>query len=537
MSSETSGWDDLHADLFGPHLLANALNATVDRPFIYMSDGRVLTVGAVRDLTSRYAQAFTGYGIGGGTRIALLSANRPEVLFVGNAASLLGACVVPLHPMGSLEDYLYVVEDAAIEVLIFDPTKFEAQAAALAQRAPHPKRLLAFGASDVGEDLTAATERYSPRPLTVPRITGDEIVRLSYSGGTTGKPKAIMGNQRNGLITLSIMLSEWEWPTQPRTLVCAPLSHSGAALFMPTLLKGGSLVVLPGFEPGAVLEAIEKYRITCTLLVPTMIYALLDHPRVAEYDLSSLETIFYGASLISPARLKEAIEQLGPIFFQFYGQAEAPMTVTVMKKSEHDTSDLRRLASCGRPVPWVHLALLDNQNQPVADGEPGEICVRGPLVMTGYLNKPELTAETFAGGWLHTGDVAVKDPDGFLRIVDRKKDMIVTGGFNVFPREVEDVLSAHPAVAQAAVIGVAHEKWGEAVKAVIVLRPGASASGEELMALVREKKGAVQVPKSVDFVDAIPITAVGKPDKKALRARYAATASTRQPGEEVVRNS
>jgi len=522
MNDETIGWDELHADLYGPHLLANALNAGTTRPLIYMSDGRVLTVGDVRDLTSRYVQAFAGYGIRGGTRMALLSANRPEVLFVGNAASLLGACVVPLHPMGSLEDYLYVIEDAGIEVLIFDATKFQAPAAAIAQRAPGLERLLAIGPSDVGDDLVAAAERCTAAPLVVPRITGDEIVRLSYSGGTTGKPKAIMGNQRNGLITLTIMLSEWEWPIAPRTLVCAPLSHSGAALFMPTLLKGGSLVVLPGFEPGAVLEAIEKYRITCTLLVPTMIYALLDHPRFGDYDLSSLETIFYGASLISPARLKEAIERLGPVFFQFYGQAEAPMTVTVMKKGEHDVSDMRRLASCGRPVPWVHLALLDNHNQPVADGEPGEICVRGPLVMSGYLNKPELTAETLAGGWLHTGDVAVQDPDGFLRIVDRKKDMIVTGGFNVFPREVEDVLSAHPAVAQAAVIGVAHEKWGEAVKAVVVLRPGASASAEELMALVREKKGAVQVPKSVDFVDAIPVTAVGKPDKKTLRARYAA---------------
>jgi fatty-acyl-CoA synthase len=191
-----------------------------------------------------------------------------------------------------------------------------------------------------------------------------------------------------------------------------------------------------------------------------------------------------------------------------------------MKRHEHDPNDLRRLASCGRPVPYVRVALLDDDCNPVADGEPGEICVRGPLMMSGYLNKPEATAEAFAGGWLHTGDVAVRDEDGFLRIVDRKKDMIVSGGFNVFPREVEDVLSSHPAVAGAAVVGLPHEKWGETVKAIVVLRDGATVEEAELIALVREKKGVVQAPKSIDFVDSIPLSGLGKPDKKAIRARY-----------------
>jgi fatty-acyl-CoA synthase len=257
------------------------------------------------------------------------------------------------------------------------------------------------------------------------------------------------------------------------------------------------------------------------MLVPTMIYALLDHPRFPEFDLSSLETVFYGASAISPTRLKEAIERLGPVFFQFYGQAEAPMAITVLRKAEHDVNDLRRLASCGRPVPWVHVELLDSNNCPVPDGEPGEICVRGPLVMEGYRDNPELTAETFAGGWLHTGDVAVRDPGGFLRIIDRTKDMIVTGGFNVYPREIEDILAEHPAVSQTAVVGVPHPKWGEAIKALVVLRPGQTVTAQELIALVAQRKGAFQAPKTVDFIDAIPQTAVGKPDKKVLRAKYA----------------
>jgi fatty-acyl-CoA synthase len=289
-------------------------------------------------------------------------------------------------------------------------------------------------------------------------------------------------------------------------------------MFLPTLLKQGTMLVLPGFDPVEVMRTIQEQRINCILLVPTMIYALLDHPRFGEFDLSSLETVFYGASAISPARLKEAIEKIGPVFSQFYGQAEAPMTVTLLRKAEHDVDDMRRLASCGRPVPWLRVELLDADNQPVADGEPGEICVQGPLVMDGYRDNPELTRETFAGGWLHSGDVAVRDPGGFLRIIDRTKDMIVTGGFNVYPREIEDVLSEHPAVAQVAVIGVPHPRWGEAVKALIVLRAGQRASPEELIDLVAGRKGSYQAPKEVEFIDAIPQTAVGKPDKKALRA-------------------
>ena len=198
------------------------------------------------------------------------------------------------------------------------------------------------------------------------------------------------------------------------------------------------------------------------------------------------------------------------------------MTITVLRKGEHDVNDMRRLASCGRPVPWVRVELLDSNNRPVGDGEPGEICVQGPLVMEGYRDNPELTAQAFAGGWLHTGDVAVRDPGGFLRIVDRTKDMIVSGGFNIYPRELEDIIGQHPAVSQVAVIGVPHPKWGEAVTALVVLRAGQTVKEADLIAMVAERKGSFQAPKTVEFIDSIPQTAVGKPDKKALRAKYAA---------------
>jgi len=507
-------------------LLIHSLSYDLDRPVVTFNDtGRSVTAREFRDVISLYAQALRSKGLKKGARVGLISRNRPEVLFVHGAILLVDVCIVPLHPMGSIDDVAYMIEDAQIEAMIFDGDYYQDMARSLQQRIPRLEHWLALGATGVGEDLTRLIEAFAPQPLVPCHPEPEDVVRVSYSGGTTGKPKGIMGSARYLQAMMDILLKEWEWPGEVRQLICSPLSHAGGTVFMPTLLKRGSMVVLPGFDATAVLEAIQKHRITCMLVVPTMIYALLDHPRLEDYDLSSLEIIYYGSSLISPSRLREGIERLGPIFFQFYGQGEAPMSVTTLKRADHDPANPNRLASCGRPVPWVRVQLLDDQHRPVPDGEPGEICVQGPLLMSGYLNQPEQTAEAFAGGWLHTGDIAIRDPDGFLRIVDRKKDMIITGGFNIYPREVEDVLSSHPAVAAAAVIGVPHEKWGEAVKAVVVLRAGARVSEAELIALVRERKGAVHAPKFLVFADKIPLSALGKPDKKALRVQHAGAAS------------
>jgi fatty-acyl-CoA synthase len=422
--------------------------------------------------------------------------------------------------MGSLDDHAYILEDAQIETLFYDPSAYEERAMALKDRVPSLKRVVALAPTDAAEDLPTAAARFGARTLR-PAVAGaDTPSSIAYTGGTTGQPKGVVGTHRSGSTMTTIQMAEWQWPGETRFLCCTPLSHAGAAFFVPTLLRGGSLVVLPHFDPERVIDTVERYRITATMLVPTMIYVLLDHPKLATADLSSLDVLYYGAAAMSPSRLEEGIRRLGPVFFQFYGQAECPMTITVLAKEEHRIGDPVRLASCGRPVPWLDVALLDDQGQAVPAGDPGEICVRGPLVMKEYLNKPEQTAEAFKFGWLHTGDVARADDEGFLTIVDRKKDMIVTGGFNIFPRELEDVLSAHPAVAAASVIGVPDEKWGEAVKAVVVRRPGAAVAEPELIALVKDRKGAIAAPKSVDFVDAIPLSPLGKPDKKALRARY-----------------
>ena len=512
---------DRHPSGYAVSPVVNALRRDHAKPMVEMAGGRAWTGGEILASISTLSQALQANGVKDGARIALLAGNSVEVLLLHNAIGFAGGCLVAMHPMGSADDHLFAIEDGEVDVLLFDPAKFTPRARELAERAGRLKKVLALGPTEVGPDLLAQAAALTPGPLVSPQLPPNTITRLSYSGGTTGKPKAIPGSPRVGAQAMQIMLTDWEWPINPRILAVVPLSHAGGSLFGPMVLKNGTMVVLPYFEPGAVLKAIQDYRISCTMLVPTMIYALLDHPDFDKYDLSSLETVFYGASLMSPARMKEALERIGPVFFQFYGQAEAPMTVTVMRKSEHDPNNPLRLASCGRPVPWLDVALLDNDNNEVPDGEPGEICVRGQLVMDGYLNRDELNRETFAGGWLHTGDVAVKDPDGFLRIVDRKKDMIVTGGFNVFPSEVENVIAQHPSVAQVSVFGVPDERWGEAVTAAVVLRPGASVDAEVLIALVREHKGSVQAPKRVEFVEAIPQTAVGKPDKKAMRTQFA----------------
>jgi fatty-acyl-CoA synthase len=266
------------------------------------------------------------------------------------------------------------------------------------------------------------------------------------------------------------------------------------------------------------MEIVQRERINGVTLVPTALYALLDHPRLDEFDLSSLEMILYTGAPISPTRLKQALDHFGPIFCQGFGQTEC-QHVTYLSKSDH-LGDPRRLASCGLPLMGIELKLLDPDLNEVPVGEVGEVCVRGPCVMSGYWKRPEETAEALRGDWLHTGDLATRDADGYIYLVGRAKDMVVSGGFNVYPKEVEDVLEGHAAVAMCAVIGVPDERWGEAVTAFVVLHAGASVDPAELKTLVREKKGPVYAPKSINFEASLPMTSLNKIDKKALRARY-----------------
>lgn len=511
------------------HLLAGALRRHRDAPVLFLGE-TTLTGGQLAERISQYIQAFEAVGAGTGSAVGLLSLNRPEVLMIIGAGQTRGYRRTSLHPLGSLDDHAYVLADAGISSLIIDPTPaFVERAVGLLERVESLRQILTLGPvpaklAEVGVDLTAEAAKYPARPLAVADLPPDHIGGLTYTGGTTGKPKGVMGTVGSITAMTTVQLAEWEWPANPKFLMCTPLSHAGAAFFTPTVVKGGQMVVVPKFDPGEILRIIEEQRITATMLVPSMLYALLDHPDSRTRDLSSLETVYYGASAINPVRLAEAIERFGPIFAQYYGQSEAPMVISYLAKADHDE---KRLSSCGRPTLFARTALLGEDGTPVPPGEPGEICVAGPLLAGGYWNLPEATAETFRDGWLRTGDMAREDADGFWFIVDRVKDMIVTGGFNVFPREVEDVIAEHPAIAQVCVVGAPDDKWGEAVTAVVVLRSDAASDEAaiatmtaEIQAAVKDRKGSVQSPKQVVVVDSLPLTGLGKPDKKAVRARF-----------------
>ena len=512
----------LDPDIYrGPHsgqMLLHSLKRHRAASVLQLGD-RNITGQEMADEMSRYVRALEDLGAGSGSAVGLLAANRPEVLFLIGAGQTQGYRRTALHPLGSLDDHAYVLADAGANALIVDNLPpFLERADALREKVPSLEIVITI------DDLAAKAATYDAEPLVAKELAPDHIVGLTYTGGTTGQPKGVIGTASSIATMTQIQLAEWEWPEAPAFLICTPLSHAGAAFFAPTVAKGGRLVVLPGFDPAKVLETIEKERITATMLVPSMLYALMDHPDSHTRDLSSLETVYYGAAAINPSRLAEAIDRFGPIFAQYFGQSEAPMVISYLAKGDHTPE---RLASCGRPSAFLRTALLGEDGQPVKQGEPGEICVAGPVLAAGYWNKPVETAEAFRDGWLHTGDVAREDEDGFWYIVDRIKDMIVSGGFNVFPREVEDVIAEHPAIAQVGVIGTPHEKFGEAVTAVVVLRPDADSDEEavarlteEIQASVKERKGSVQSPKQVIVAESLPLTPLGKPDKKALRAQF-----------------
>jgi fatty-acyl-CoA synthase len=375
-----------------------------------------------------------------------------------------------------------------------------------------------MGPANYGTDLLTAVEQAGS--ATARCLAGpDDIATLNYTGGTTGKSKGALRHHREYGGFANAILADFEIPEGARYLTVAPISHVAGTKVLPTLMRGGTVHMLKGFDPEAVLKTIEREKINFTLFVPTMIYVLLDHPALDKTDLSSLELLLYGASAMSPSRLVEGIERIGPVFSQLYGQTEC-YPVSVLRKADHDPKTPELFLSCGFPIAACQVKILDDNDQQVATGEAGEICVRASHVMAGYWKRPDVTAETLKNGWLHTGDIARKDERGYMFILDRKKDMIVSGGFNIFPREVEDVLTQHADVAMCAVVGIPDDKWGEAVTAVVVAREGTKPDADELINLVKARKGSAHAPKQIQFVKELPMTGVGKVDKKVLRARF-----------------
>jgi fatty-acyl-CoA synthase len=379
---------------------------------------------------------------------------------------------------------------------------------------------------DYGANVIAQSAQQSDAPV-VREIPPCTVSKLGFTGGTTGKPKGVIHTQRVSVTTITQQNQAWDWPRPSsalRFLAVTPISHAAGSVISSVFSQGGAVCLQDKFTPQGFAQTVKAHGITATFLVPTQIYDLLD-AGLPQADLASLQLVLYGAAPINVARIQQAVQTYGPIFGQLYGQAESPMAISYLPTHAHSLDQPQRLASAGTIIPGNTVALLDENGEPVPTGGIGEICVRGPLVMDGYFQRPEETEKVFRGGWLHTGDLARFDEDGYLYLVDRAKDMVISGGFNVYPTEVENCLATHPAVSNSAVIGIPHARWGEAVVAVVVQKPGQqqepAALEAELIALVHKDKGPVQAPKKVVFVDSIPVTNLGKMDKKAMRQQFA----------------
>ena len=503
-----------HFDATIGGLIVTALDRYPSRTAFVNPDGRAVSYRRVAQEIVHMAGWLSARGVSAGVPVAQLCANRSEIFSV-MAACYLGAYrSVALSPTTSVDDLAYILGHAEAQVLVTDRHQLERAREAVARSG----RSIALVCHDALPDQPWLWEGLDDGASSrvVDRAAADDVVRLIYTGGTTGRPKGVMGS--SGSLALNAMLRMAGHAWAGIDLLCStPLSHAAGAMIVPVLWHGGAIVMHDGFDPEKLIEQVLGGRANAIYVVPTMLYRLLDHPR-ADRIAGRLRMIMYGAAPASPVRLREARDRFGPVLSQHYGLTEAPSTILNLSESDHLDDSL--LASAGKPYPGIAVRLLDAAGQEVARGQVGEICVRGPLLMSGYWKDEALTQRSFVDGWLRSGDLAYQDARGYYFIVDRAKDMIISGGFNVYPKEVEDAISQHPAVAAVGVIGVPDPLWGEAVKAVVVCRAGAQVDAGTLIALVRDRKGPVMAPKSVDFVTELPQTGLGKIDKKALRARY-----------------
>jgi fatty-acyl-CoA synthase len=502
-----------------PRVIAEALARFGSRE-AFIEGGQRLSYARCAEIVSQFQQVLHEAGIGPGATVVALSPNVPEVFLAQVAAWLNGARYSGLHPLGSVEDHIALCDDAGASVLLAHPDYAET-AVAVAGGCPAVRTVLFLGDCDAGQNLLTRAAAFAPRQLRPPPAQAADTVWMVYTGGTTGRSKAVLHGHRSMVQGMLGIASAWALPQTPRYLACGPITHASVLPVVPTLARGGTVVLNRGFDPERWLDTITRERVNYSFIVPTMLYTLLDRCDPRRHDLSSLQSVVYGSAPASATRVAEALDALGPILTQGYGQSETLGLATVLRADEHDPAGRPELlSSCGRAVPGADIAILDDDCDEVADGVVGELCLRAGFVMDGYWNRPALTEEALRGGWLHTGDMAARRDDGFLYIVDRKKDMIISGAFNIYPRDVEEVLAADPAVSAAAVIGVPDPKWGEAVTAFVVARPGARVDAERLRAAVRARKGAHQVPKQIHEVAALPVTNLGKVDKKALRAPF-----------------
>jgi acyl-CoA synthetase (AMP-forming)/AMP-acid ligase II len=492
----------------------------------YIQDERTFTFTEVGELSCRIANGLLAAGFAKETKGAIWAANDVPAWACTLGLWRANMCWLPVNARNPVEENRFILDAFDCEIVFFQQQFAEAIGTLRAQL-PRVKLWVCID----GELPNAKSlEQWAgAQPSTPPQVEYDmdDVIMLSPTGGTTGTPKGVMNTHRSAqtFVAHFLMCAHYTAEDRPVNLAAAPMTHTAGLLSVPCTARGGAVVVVTKPDPALMLAAIPKHRVTELFLPPTVIYRLLDIPDLArKVDFSSLKYFLYGAAPMSVEKLKRALEVFGPVMTGGYGQTEAPASISFLPPSEHYAAGKvapdERLSSVGRPNPLIRVEIMNDANQILGPGATGEICVRGDLVMKGYYKAPDKTAATIIDGWLHTGDIGHLDPDGYLHITDRKKDMIISGGFNVYPSEVEQVIWAHPAVQDCAVIGVPDEKWGEAVKAVVELNAGQSVTADELIALCKEKLGGVKAPKSVDFVASLPRSPVGKVLKKDLRAQY-----------------
>ncbi len=482
-----------------------------------IDDNRSLTYQQVSQLTYTVAAAMKSKGTAPGARIAVLGPNAVDTMIVILSLFRAGAIWVPANSRSTGQELGALLELVECDALLVHRSLSELATVA-AKKAGC--RIVSFEELDIERQSNSATR---VADLAFPWDHTDPCT-LFPTGGTTGVPKAAIWTHRTWEALTANFHAGICHEERPIYLVAAPLTHAAGVVSIPLLAVGATVVLIPRADPEAVMTAIQHHRVTTLFLPPTVIYELLAHPNVRTCDFSSLRTLIYAAAPMSVAKLRLAMEVFGPVMLQTYGQAEAPMVCTILTRQDHvdalKESAGKRLESCGRPSLLTELAILDERGESLSAGEVGEIAVRGDLVMAGYWRGGPAPIPDDMPAWHLTGDIGYCDRDGYVYITDRKRDMIISGGFNVFPSEVEQVLWAHESVKDCAVIGVPDEKWGEAVCAVVELKSGMSVTEAELIALCKATLGSVKAPKKVLFWSTLPRSGVGKVLKREIRARF-----------------
>lgn len=494
-------------------------------PMLYAGD-RTVTNEELRDNANRLANGLESLGVRPGERVVVCMPNCPEVFMAYQGILRAGAIVLPvmfvLHP----REIGFILQASEATAVITSSAVLPAIEQATSAMATPPTLIVAGMEGDQGSPgagipcrgLHSLMAGQSPE-RELPTLTPDDTAVILYTSGTTGQPKGVMLTHRNLYSNAAAAVSLAEVTGEPpgTTLGVLPLAHIYGFTMANTLfLRGGRMVILPKFEVRAVCEAIQQHRVERFSAVPAMIYALTMDPVVDEYDLSSLESVGSGSAPLPVSLIEAFRKRFGAEIYEGYGLSEAAPTV-----SAHRRGEPIKPGSVGRAFPGVELRIADERGQPLPTGEVGELLVRGENITPGYFRNEEATRATIRDGWLHTGDVARLDEDGYLYIVDRKKDLILRGGFNIYPRDLEELISRHPAVAEVAVVGVPSERMGEEVVAVVVPRPDAEVTSGEILAFCQERLAKYKTPRAVVFLEAMPRNGVGKVLKKTLRDQVA----------------